>query len=96
MAEYIECGTEYVERTAAMRAAVRYFQNTLKGRMDEYGLMNAINHVPTADVVEVVRCKDCKYNPEFETKRKGWVWCRNFRTEVKSTGFCSYGERRGE
>ena len=56
--------------------------------------LGSIRTAPTIDAVPVVRCKDCKHNPEFKTKRKGWVWCRNFRTEVDATGFCSYGERK--
>ncbi len=53
-----------------------------------------LDRIPTADVVEVVRCKDCKHSPDIKTKTKGMVWCRKFRTEVRPNGFCSYGERR--
>ena len=52
---------------------------------------------PTADVVEVVRCKDCKhctlteegeYNPED-------IVCDYFMTDgMQANDFCSYGERR--
>ena len=59
-------------------------------------VLHTVRNFPTIDAVPVVRCKDCKYNPEFKTKIKGWVWCRNFRTEVDATGFCSYGKPRGE
>jgi hypothetical protein len=53
------------------------------------------NHfVPTADVVEVVRCKDCKSNPNIKTLTKGMFWCRKFRAEVHPNDFCSYGERK--
>lgn len=48
---------------------------------------------PTADVVEVVSCSECKYNPNYK-RSKGMVWCRKFRQDVCSDGFCSYGERR--
>lgn len=51
-----------------------------------------------ADVVEVVRCKDCKH--------RGWVqepchgktvhYCKLTETGVKDNDFCSYGERRSE
>ena len=45
----------------------------------------------------VVRCKDCKKNPNFlKTSGKHMVWCRKWRCEVKDTDFCSYGERRSE
>ena len=42
--------------------------------------------VPTADVVEVVRCKDCKY------RKKNTFCLHNMRYE-DDNGFCSYGER---
>ncbi len=52
---------------------------------------------PTADVVEVVRCKDCVYCNEYQK----WNFDRylgcNFNSEiynVEPTHFCSYGERR--
>lgn len=48
-----------------------------------------------ADVAEVVRCKECIYNPSFK-RRKGYVWCRKFSCDVHSKGFCSYGERKTE
>jgi hypothetical protein len=52
---------------------------------------------PTADVVEVVRCKDCKHykTPEcamwLECSACGgqWDWCN-------PNDYCSYGERRCE
>lgn len=40
--------------------------------------------MPSADVVEVVRCKDCKY------RAKGLPYCAYF----GETDFCSYGERK--
>ena len=44
-----------------------------------------ISECPTADVVEVVRCKDCKYED---------TCCRMIRNEKKPSDYCSYGERR--
>jgi hypothetical protein len=49
-----------------------------------------VRAVKTADAVEVVRCKDCKYIfPERDC-----IWCYEMDREVKLTDFCSYGERR--
>ena len=46
----------------------------------------AIAQTPTADVVEVVRCKDCKnYN--------GHRYCHYYMETVLDDDFCSYGER---
>ena len=48
---------------------------------------------PTADVVEVVRCRECKHSrsDEFEP-----LWCYVSETcdPVKEDHFCGYGERR--
>lgn len=43
--------------------------------------------IPTADVVKVVRCKDCKYQDECLQK----VDCEYVMKEIV---FCSYGERK--
>ena len=42
---------------------------------------------PTADVVEVVRCKDCK------CKDDGMLYCDLHGEFIEQEGFCSYGER---
>lgn len=49
-----------------------------------------IDQVPAADVVPVVRCKNCKYN-------RGSKKCLNpdsFFAVPKDDDFCSYGERK--
>lgn len=50
--------------------------------------------VKSADVVQVVRCKDCRkcsYDPLFN-----YYWCNLTlgTRRVKSDDFCSYGERK--
>ena len=60
-------------------------------------IMEVDDSVPNAatvcDMVEVVRCKDCKENPNY-IRKKGMVWCRKFRADVQKDDFCSYGERK--
>ena len=52
----------------------------------EYAL-TLIKAQPTADVVEVVRCKDCKHcADEF--------WCGYHSSVCTPADFCSYGERK--
>lgn len=56
---------------------------------------SAIKNAPTADVVEVVRCKDCKH---YGGITYGFV-CRKYSgvdTKVctEKDHYCSYGERR--
>ena len=58
--------------------ADEYIESTLELRLLDKSL--------TADVVEVVRCKDCKY------RKKNTFCLHNMRYE-DDNGFCSYGER---
>ena len=58
---------------------------------------SAIKNTPTADVVEVVRCKDCKY---WGGITYGFV-CRNFsgidtKICMGADHYCSYGERKDD
>lgn len=50
---------------------------------------------PTADVVPVVRCKDCKYG-DYDSKPDGAMVCLRTNDGFwrKETDFCSYGERK--
>lgn len=63
--------------------------------------------IPTADVVEVVRCKDCKHFMEYANEGKvegadGDCFIRMSYSldhqfyAVKCDDFCSYGIKRGE
>lgn len=55
-------------------------------------VIKLINQTPTADVVEVVRCKDCKY---FDDS----CGCCSHEDGLNRTCedfFCSYGKRRTE
>ena len=55
-----------------------------------------INGQPTADVVEVVRCKDCKYlrfDKDFMTGRYCSLRNVNGGLFCEDNDFCSYGER---
>lgn len=59
-------------------------------------VIDQIKQMPTADVVEVVRCKDCvHYNDghciEFPISGDAWAYA-----ETKPNDFCSYGERKTE
>ena len=67
---------------------------------NEYGFENCGNYIP-ADVVEVVRCKDCKFAEENGGDCNGTlpITYRNYVCEINETkyiklDFCSYGERK--
>ena len=48
----------------------------------------AIDRLPTADVVAVVRCKDCEYFREDESV------CMRHLSKMYGAGFCSLGGRK--
>ena len=52
-------------------------------------LKDYINKQPTADVVEVVRCKDCKHSND-----DGTICRYSIGRTVEPIHFCSYGERK--
>ena len=55
-----------------------------------------IEQLPTADVVEVVRCKDCKYGKK-DSLFVGGYECSIFdNSNVEADDYCSYGERAEE
>lgn len=47
---------------------------------------------PTADVAEVVRCKDCKYLVDATINANGFLICDISDMEITPDDFCSYGE----
>lgn len=51
-----------------------------------YAVIDFIASRPTVDAVEVVRCKDCKYQHDYDCPLSDC--CK------EPTDFCSYGERR--
>ena len=87
----------------------RDLNQSLKGyrRLDEKcAVMNCIvelDEQPTADVVEVVRCRDCKHNvanwkhDELDGTDYTDIVCDYFMTDgMYPNDYCSYGERKEE
>lgn len=83
---------EYIEREAFKRKLI-----------DEKSFFpaivaSALKEMPAADVVEVVRCRECKYGETITCPITGveLFICRHglFNRAVEKDHFCSYGERR--
>lgn len=58
--------------------------------------ISALKKLPSADVVQVVRCKDCEWAMK-STELPGWYMCKceeAFDYYAKPDDFCSHGERR--
>lgn len=58
--------------------------------------MSLIEDLPDADVVEVVRCKDCKYLTEGKIADDTELFCIHSFGMISPAPdrYCSYGERR--
>lgn len=92
---------EYIAREvllAQLRAMESYNVSPMYRRGYD-DCVEAILKAPAADVVPVVRCKDCKW---FADNNGGqWYGCQMFQVvwntpedAPKPDDFCSYGERR--
>ena len=85
--------SDYIKRESALKAiedSARPFVKTMAN--DAYWAYKAVEEIPAEDVVEVVRCKDCKWlYDEMDD-----YCCRNHRGLVLicENSYCSYGERK--
>ena len=103
----------YIDADALKDRMLNYYEcvNAETSKSDYRGetLMNyevadmiedCIDNAPTADVVEVVRCKDCMYCKEFHYEEPGEepyikLMCKWSCYSHQPNDFCSYGERKG-
>lgn len=85
---------EYIEREVAIRELLNDApEQVFYSREDA---ADCIRYIPAADVVEVVRCKDCVCG--YKTQN-GQIICKfleigKFIPYVKPNDYCSYGERK--
>lgn len=54
---------DYVKREDIYPAVMEIAKEIVFGNQDDDKVVDIINSIPAADVVPVVRCKDCKYKP---------------------------------
>ena len=73
--------TDYVSRQYLLNEYDRQHQGP------PGGARKIIVEAPAADVVQVVRCDDCKY---YGSRR----WCELHSSLFDDNAFCSYGERK--
>lgn len=52
--------------------------------------------IERGELVEVVRCKDCKYFKESEITNRCFCTYHDDDVEMFKNDYCSYGERSGE
>lgn len=82
---------EYIERAALKRELAPYEENDFSQQMDV--ILAIVDAQPTADVVEVVRCKNCQF---FSGRQE--CYCHEADENgtpifVREDDFCSYGAR---
>ena len=91
--------TEYIERDAISEEIRKYYYknppNFSYGEGFDRGLdraQRAMFDAPAADVVPVVRCKNCKY---FRLNDENVPYCLNpfGLDDPEPNGFCSYGRK---
>lgn len=93
---------EYVNRAAVLKILERYSLKNTSALGRHSGAveaaMNVVESLPAADVVEVVRCKDCEHAQRQVLKKSGGFegWVCEFDQEhfVAGNHFCSVGIRR--
>lgn len=82
---------EYISKEASIACFSdwidRYGHEHSADEMAEY---KRIEDLLPADVVKVVRCKDCK---EFQANHH---WCGFLKIDIDPDEYCSYGERRAD
>ena len=85
---------EYIEREALALKVRRYLMpnvdvdGTVQVENAERYFLKLIEETPAADVVEVVRCKDCNNSAEVAC---GVMYCCYFNKNVEEDGFCYEG-----
>lgn len=86
---------EYVSKETLLKAVEKINrldkETNTKYEYDKEGYILLIQNAPKADVVEVVRCKDCAV-PHNE-----WTGCPYLNGLIPSADFyCACGEKRGD
>ena len=86
MSKYIdkEVLLERMNRTSPYEGADGTFER--HRRLQWLADMGQINMCPTADVVEIVRCKDCKHADLF------YPYCTIWEAAIDGDGYCYKGE----
>ena len=78
----------YIDADNVKLKGISVFDQNLEILIPLSDVRKSLQMAPTADVVEVVRCKDCKYFSEFQ-----YCGVLGF---CEPNEYCSRGERRKE
>ena len=78
---------DYIRKQAAIEVADAVW--TVTGDKNVAKVWDQLKDLPSADVVEVVRCRDCKFNPNDT-----WFDCPMVQLPYKEDRWCWKGERK--
>jgi len=88
---------------AGIETAIKTIELMLSADAEEYikecntkthDLVHRDAIIPSAEAVQVVRCKDCRHRYE-EGDCTHYYWCRLNDRPIDDTDFCAWGERKG-
>lgn len=89
---------EYIDRKAFIQALAETECDILPADdLDGFTfdcVCKVVDSMPSADVVPVVRCKNCKYLVNATVNSNGFLICHANDMEIAPEDFCSYGERK--
>lgn len=93
---------EYIELQKALNVCEMHYEHCLEmhdwsGDATADNIKRDIETIPTADVVEVVRCKDCKHATFYSCKNDACyrgIICEYRIGPDDENFFCGYGERK--
>ena len=86
--------TDYIKREDAIWSVFNATTDkTFEGTRRITDCVTKLKNIPSADVVEVVRCKDCKHR--YYDKERNLYYCEMYfgLGIVKNNNYCSYGAR---
>ena len=81
--------SDFIDRQKAIEAILNLsdvYVNNLPPMKYATDVQEAVYSVPAEDVVEVVRCNDCKWSHPYQ--------CAFVRTYIRKDDYCSRGERK--
>lgn len=92
---------EFIEREAALNAVKKLSSAGGCSAVDRDDAENSISNIPAADVVEVVRCKDCRrWTPDgtrvldLDGTARLYGECSLTKFFYKENQFCCFGVRK--
>ena len=93
----------YIEREAALITVRNLPSVGGCSAIDRDDAESAIMNIPAADVVEVVRCRDCKrwkadggYGLDLDGTKRLYGVCAITNMAIKENSFCNFGAKRSE